>query len=73
MDTKIQANPYVVKENPNEDKLSNTLTGEKLLCGEKIIELISFLREPKDLSAIEEKFEDKFYLQKIKLKILSPL
>jgi agmatinase len=58
MNTKIQANPYIVKENPNEDKLSNTLTGEKILCGEKIIELILFLKEPKDLASIEGKFEE---------------
>ncbi|RTY89356.1 arginase family protein [Flavobacterium sp. GT3R68] len=56
MESKIQTNPYIVFDSSTEDKLSNTLTGEKILCGEKIIELIKFLREPKEFEIIEEKF-----------------
>lgn len=58
MESKIQINPYVLIEGSNKDKLSNKLTGEKVLCGEKIIEIVKFLREPKDFEEVEEKFHD---------------
>jgi agmatinase len=56
MESKIQANPYIFKDSSTEDKLSNKLTGETILCGETIIELINFLKEPKEFNLIEEKF-----------------
>lgn len=58
MGVMIQTNPYVIIDNSNSDKLSNKLTGEKILCGEKIIELINFLKGPKSYVDIEAAFFD---------------
>ena len=54
----FQKNPYVFIDKEDNRKLVNTVTGEKLLCGEKIIEIISFLEEPKNLSDITLHFEE---------------
>ncbi|AZA47701.1 arginase family protein [Chryseobacterium carnipullorum] len=51
----LHTNPYVHKE---ENKLVNSITGEKLLCGDRIFEIIDFLKIPKPYRELEERFED---------------
>lgn len=51
----LHTNPYVHKE---ENKLVNSITGEKLLCGDRIFEIIDFLKIPKPYKELEERFED---------------
>ncbi|PTT21741.1 hypothetical protein DBR28_20125, partial [Chryseobacterium sp. HMWF028] len=51
----LHTNPYIHKE---EDKLVNSITGEKLLCGERIFEIIDFIKQPKQYNELEAEFED---------------
>ncbi len=58
MNSIIQTNPYVLVDSEAKDKLSNKLTGEKILCGDKIIELVNFLKAPRAYESIEQEFSE---------------
>lgn len=58
MSSVFQINPYVLIDKEDQRKLVNTVTGEKLLVGDKIIEIVQFLQNAKSEKEMLQKFPD---------------
>lgn len=58
MSSVYQINPYVLIDKEDQHKIVNTVTGEKLLVGDKIIEITEFLQHPKSMHELLQQFPD---------------
>src|SRR5690606_13417258 len=58
MSSVFQINPYVLIDKEDQRKSVNTVTAEKLLIGDKIIEIVQFLQNAKSDKEMLQKFPD---------------